>query len=343
MPRHPTIRDVAKHAGVSKSTVSRVLSARDRPVSDGAKRRVLAAVEALGYEPNPLARGLRRGETRTLGLVVRSTANPFFAEVARGAEDAALAQGYSLLICNTDGDPARERSYIDVLLRKQIDGIFFLTARTRDDQMRSILRQGIAVVTTARPSPDLATDCVWTDNVAGGRAATSHLVSLGHRRIACIAGARDLSLSEDRLAGYRAALAEARMPVEERYVVLGDFRPEGGYQAARRLLALDPRPTALFACNDLMAIGAICAATEIGLAVPQDLSVVGFDNLELAAFGNPPLTTIAQPTHEIGRIAAAMLIDRLQEPALPLQIRMMETELVVRRSTAPPGEDSAFR
>jgi LacI family transcriptional regulator len=191
------------------------------------------------------------------------------------------------------------------------------------------------VVVVDRDIPDVAVDSVMTANERGGWLATRHLIELGHRRIGCIAGPSDVTPSAERGTGHRQALREVALPVKEELIIRGDFQYESGYQAARRLLSMDDPPTAIFACNDLMAIGAISAAVELGRQVPADLSVVGFDDVPLASFANPALTTVIQPKHEIGVVAATMLLERMQDPDRPPRRRMLDTELVVRKSTAP--------
>jgi LacI family transcriptional regulator len=336
------MRDVAERAGVSVTTVSHVIN-ETRPVSDELRQRVLAAMQELGYQPNLLARGLRRGETHTIGMIVPDSANPFFAELARGIEDTVFEQGYNVILCSSDGDLDKELLYATVLAEKRVDGILFVAAGVSTEHIQTLQEQRMPVVVVDREVPDAAVDSVLTDNARGGWLATRHLLDLGHRRIGCIAGPSDVTPSAERITGYRQALDESGIPVDEALIVKGDFQYEGGYQAARQLLVIDDPPTAIFACNDLMAVGAISAAAEMGRRVPAELSVVGFDDVSLASFANPPLTTILQPKHEMGVIAATMLLERMHEPEMPPRRRMLDTSLLVRRSTAPlsvlKGED----
>jgi LacI family transcriptional regulator len=321
-------------AGVSVTTVSHVIN-ETRPVSDGLRLRVTAAAHELGYRPNLLARGLRCGQTHTLGVIVPDSANSFFAELTRGIEDTAFEVGYNIILCNSDGNLDKELLYANVLTLKQVDGILFVAAGVSAEHIVALRGQDVPVVIVDRELPETAADSVLTDNSHGGWLATRHLLDLGHRRIGCVAGPGDLAPSAARLSGFRRALAEARIPADEGPVAQGDFRYRGGHQAAHRLLSTDSSLTAIFACNDLMAIGAISAAVETGRHVPSDLSVVGFDNVSAAAFSNPTLTTVAQPTHEMGVVAARMLLDRLRNPSTPPQRRVLGTELIVRNSTAP--------
>ena len=328
-----TIRDVADRAGVSATTVSHVIN-KTRPVSDALSKRVLAAMGELGYQPNALARSLRRKQTHTFGLIVPDSANPFFAELARGIEDTSFDVGYSVILCNSNGDPARERLYLDVLATKQVDGILLVAAGESTQPVDALRARDIPVVIVDRDVPGLAADCVLTDNAQGGRLATEHLIALGHRRIGCIAGPADLTPSADRVTGYRQALQAAGISADETLIVRGDFRDRSGYQGAQQLLALADPPTAMFACNDLMAIGAVGAVLEHGWQVPDDISIIGFDDIHLAAYVNPPLTTVAQPKYELGAVAAAMLLERLGEREMPPRRRLLVAELVVRRSAA---------
>lgn len=330
------MREVAERAGVSVTTVSHIIN-DTRPVRDELRRRVTVAMSELGYQPNALARSLRRKQTRTLGLIVPDSANPFFAEVARGIEDTSFEHGYTVILCNSDGNLAEELLYINVLVEKQVDGILFVAAGASAEHIRALLTRGMPLVVVDREVPGVVIDRVFTDNTRGGRLAAQHLLELGHRRIGCITGPPGVSLSADRINGFWQILAENDIPIDEKLIVKGDFQYEGGYQAARFLLALEYPPTAIFACNDLMAIGATSAALEWGWQVPADLSVIGFDDVRLASFTNPSLTTIAQPKHDMGVLAATMLLDRIHQPHLPPRRRLLETKLIVRQSTAPIG------
>ncbi len=329
-----TLRDVARRAGVSIATVSYVLNGT-RPVSPEVEARVWEAVAALQYRPNRVARGLRRKRTHVLGLIVPDSANPFFAEIARGLEDLSFAHDYSLILCNSDGDPAKEQRYLGVLIEQQVDGIALVSAGAAPAHLAILQQRGIPFVVVDREISGLAADCVLADNFQGGYLATWHLLERGHRRIACITGPPDLTSSADRVRGYRHAMAEAGIELLEEWVYRGDFRAESGYHAARFFLQLPPsiRPTAIFACNDLMAIGAMRAIGEVGLSIPHDISLVGFDDIILAAYVIPPLTTVAQPTYEMGRMAGELLLSRIQDRTRPPARHLLPVRLIVRRST----------
>jgi LacI family transcriptional regulator len=334
-----TIVDVARRAGVSASTVSHVINGT-RFVAPATRRRVEAAIEVAAYRPNALARSLRSGRSHTLGLVLPDSGNPFFAEVGREIQLAAFAAGYSVFLCNTENDPEKEQRSVNVLTRARVDGLVLVAVDERGDALRALVRQKVPVVVMDRERPDLALDTVLTDHREGGRLATRHLVALGHRRIGFVAGPAGLSPSELRLAGHRDALAEGGLSPEAALLRHGDFHPESGRAAARALLASARPPTAILACNDLMALGVLRAAAEAGRRVPQDLAVVGYDDIELAAFTVPPLTTVAQPRREMGRAAVRLLVNRLERRGLAPQQALLPVALTVRQSCgarpAPP-------
>ncbi len=332
------MRDVAEQADVSVTTVSHVIN-ESRPVSDELRARVLSAMQELGYKPNRLARSLRQGRTYTIGMIVPDSANPFFAEVARGIEDTTFGHGYSLILCNSDGNLEKELFYADHLAEKQVDGILFIAAGVSSEHIELLLHRRIPVVVVDRNLPDVAVDAVLTDNRGGGYLATQHLLNLGHRRIACVTGPSDVTPSADRVAGYRQAMQEAGIPVDEELILRGNFDYESGYRAAETLLSLSPRPTAIFACNDLTAVGVLSAANRLGLRVPEDLSVVGYDDVRLASFTVPLLTTVQQPKHEIGVLAATWLLERIDQPDLPPRQQLLEVTLQIRQTTAPPSKE----
>ena len=327
-----TIQEVAKKAGVSSTTVSHVINTT-RFVSEETRQRVLGAMEELGYRPNYLARSLRRGETHTLGLILPDSANPFFAEIAHSIEDIAFLKGYSLILCNTEGDLEKERLYVEVLSNKQVDGMIFVAAGAQTDSLKELLRLGTPLVIVDRDlSKDLDVDTVITDNRQGGYKATHRLIDLGHRRIACITGPSNLTPSAERVSGYLDALIESGISGDEQMIVRGDFHPRSGSEATRHLLGLENPPTAIFACNDLMAIGVISAASESGYPVPDKLAVIGFDDIELASLTNPPLTTIAQPKAEICKTAIHLLLERINVRAKQAQRILIPGKMIIRAS-----------
>src|SRR5262245_25780688 len=244
----PTIREVAGRARVSPTTVSHVVNAT-RFVSHEIRTRVLEAMAELGYHPNAVARSLRRGRTHTLGLILPDSTNPYFAELGRSIEAAAFGRDHSVVLCNTEGEELRERVYVDLLTRRQVDGLLYVPAGSRVDVLRDLLRRSLPVVMVDRDLPEAPVDVVLSDKRGGAYLATRHLISLGHRRIACIGGPQSLLMSGRRLQGYRDALTEADLPIDEGLVLRGDYRPQSGWAAARSLLAMPAPPTAIFAAN----------------------------------------------------------------------------------------------
>lgn len=327
-----TIREVAESAGVSYATVSHVIN-NTRLVSPETRQRVLAAMDSLNYRPNALARSLRQGKTNTIGLVLPDSANPFFAEISRGIEDQAFKKGYSVFLCNTETDVKRELFYVDVLSKKQVDGIIFVAAGDQADSVDFLLRRKMPLVMIDRDVPTVEADAVLTDHELGGFLATQHLLELGHTRIACIAGQSSITPSAARITGYRRALAQAGIASDESLILRGDYHAQSGMDITHSILQMDPRPTAIFALNDLMALGALRALAEAGYSVPRDMAVVGYDDLEIARFTNPPLTTIAQPKKEIGTQAVDLLVDRVSHRSRPPSRLILPPELIVRRST----------
>jgi len=326
-----TLKDVARRAGVSTATVSHVIN-ETRFVSEELKARVHQAMRELNYRPNAIARSLRRRKTHNIGMIVPDISYPFLAEVARGVEDKGFELGYNVILCDSDGDLEREADYIELLQEKKVDGIVFVAAGESSSHVQTLIEQGMPVVVCDRELPGVEVDTVIADNVGSGYQATEHLIGLGHRRIGGIGGPKGLCISNKRLEGYRRALEEHGIPLSEELIIHSDFRCRGGYEAMKELLALDAPPTAVFACNDLMAIGAICAASKKRLRMPQDIAIIGCDDIALASFTNPSLTTVAQPKHEMGAIAVEMLVERIKDRSKPPTRRLLLTELVIRDS-----------
>ena len=327
-----TINDVARLAGVSITTVSHVINGT-RFVSEDACKRVTDAMQTLNYQPNSLARGLRMGLSKIIGLIVPDNSNLFFAEIARAIEDAGFQHGYSVILCNTDDDPQKEVAYVNVLRAKQVDGVIFISAGGASEGLNRLLEAHVPVVVIDRQIPDAAADILLVDNLEGGYQATRHLIQSGHRCVACIAGPSDLTPSNQRLVGYQRALEEAGIRYDEQRVVRGDFHAESGNKAALRLLQNSPHPTAIFACNDMMAIGALHAAYTLKIRVPDDLAIVGFDDIELASYVYPPLSSMAQPKQEIGRMAVNLILERMLSPASLSRTIVLQSQLITRQSS----------
>jgi LacI family transcriptional regulator len=326
-----TAKDVARRAGVSTATVSHVIN-ETRFVSEELRAKVRQAMKELDYRPNAIARSLRRKRTRNIAMVIPDISYPFLAEAAKGVEDAGFNLGYNIILCESNGSLERESACVDLLLAKQVDGIVFVAAGEDSIHIRTLIEQGMPLVVCDREFPDVKVDTVITDNVGSGYQATEYLIRLGRRRIGCIAGPRELDISNRRVRGYRRALKEHDVPVEDALIAHADFRCRGGYEAMGELLALDHPPTAVFACNDLTAMGAICAVSKKRLRIPQDIAIIGCDDIALASFTNPSLTTIAQPKREMGAMAVEMLVERIENRGRPITKRVLPTELVVRDS-----------
>lgn len=324
-----TIRDVARTAGVSVSTVSRVLTG-NAPVAPERRRRVVRATRALGYRPNVIARSLKQRRTTTLALVVPDITNLFFAEVARGVEDAAHRLGYALILCNAENDLRKERRYLEVLRERQVDGLVLVPVGDRSSVRETWT--DLPLVLMDRVVPGLRVDAVACDNESGVRLAVRHLVRLGHRRIGFIGGPRGLSTAEERARGFLAGLREAGL--RRATVARGPFAFETGLRAMERMLRARPRPTAVVASSDVMALGAIRAVYRAGGSVPETVSVVGYDGIAAAALVQPPLTTVAQPMLEMGRRAVELLVARITGTGGRLQRLLLRPQLVVRESTA---------
>jgi LacI family transcriptional regulator len=335
-----TIKDVADKADVSITTVSHVIN-KTRFVSDELVQRVQAAMEELNYQPNTLARSLRMGETKTIGLIVPDNSNPFFAEVSRIIEDVGFNKGYGIFLCNSDGILEKEAAYIRMLIAKQVDGVIFIAAENSQENLTDLTRRNFPVVVVDRDLPDSMIDVVLVNNEQGGCDAVNYLLALGHKRIACITGPSQLTPSAGRVKGYRQALLDARIPVVEELIVPGDFRSLSGEKAMERLLQLDEPPSAVFACNDLMAIGAMRTMRNHNLRIPQDISVVGFDDISMSVEVTPALTTIAQPIAGLATCAAELLINRMQGngESESAQRIILNTQLVARDSCAPHSKE----
>lgn len=328
-----TIRDVAEQAGVSVATVSHVIN-ETRPVSDELRQRVLAAMDKLDYQPNALARSLRRQRTSTLGLIIPDTNNPYFAEVARGIEQVAFEHDFTVILCHSDYSPERELQYVDVLRAERAAGAIWIPATEDCEAAKRLVEYEVPLIVLDRRVSEIESPSVVADNFRGGYAATEHLITLGHRRIGCIARPVGLSHSQDRILGYQAALRDYELPLDEALIARGGFRLEDGRRATFHLLDLESPPTAIFAFNDIMAIGALRAAHERELRVPQDFSIVGFDDIPQAAFTCPALTTVSQPKFDMGRRGAELLLDLVAGKRPPTEADApLEVRLVVREST----------
>ena len=333
MNARPTIYDVAKLAGVSTATVSRALNGTGQ-IAPSTRATIEAAVEQLGYRANTIARSLVTKSTQTIALLLPDIANPFYAALVSSIQQHALSQGYTMLLCTTEGDAEREEQYLTLLRAKQVDGALVDGLRLPPDRIAAFVKDGFPIVCLDRDVDSDSIPLVQVDNRLGGRLATEHLIGLGHSRIGHVTGAHVLGISDERLAGYWEALVNAEIETDPRLVAEGHFTEEGGYAGARALLEASPDVTAIFAANDLSALGVLHALAESGRRVPDDVSVVGFDDLRLSAFTAPPLTTIRQPATEIAQRATEILIDLTRGKRVEKLLHLLEPKLIVRASTA---------
>jgi DNA-binding LacI/PurR family transcriptional regulator len=336
------MKQIAKMAGVSLGTVSHVLNG-SAAVRESLRLRVMEAVEACGYQPSQLARGLRRDKTNMIGMIIPDVTNPFFPAVVRGAEDVAFSNGYRLVLCNTDNDHAKELVHLNALRTYLPSGLIVIPSRFSDltAQAESYRRSGTAVVCVDRLPKHWNGDTVTADNENGAYAATDYLLRLGHKRLATIMGPQHLTNVQQRLKGFKRALQERKIHIGPEYIQEATFDQHGGRSKTMLLLRMVPRPTAIFASNDLIAFGALLAVRELGLRCPEDISIVGFDNLDLAEMTSPPLSSVRQPGYQMGATAARILIDRVQGETGPAKHIVLETALEVRQSVGPPIQSAS--
>jgi LacI family transcriptional regulator len=345
MPDAPvTLRDVAVRAGVHPATASRALNPETRIlVSEDTARRVLDAAEALGYSPNPVARSLRTRRSHTVGVLIPDLNNPLFPPMVRGLEDRLAAAGYVALIGNTDSDDKRERMVFDQMRARHVDGLVLATARLRHPLLAEASRAEIPVVLINRLAQDYSFPSVTVDNERGVRMAVSHLAGLGHRRIAHIAGPQEMSTGLSRYRGFVTAMESSGLQVDSDLVVFAKaFTVEEGLRCAKLLLerggqagqAAGTDCTAIAAANDMLAVGCYAALDECGLSCPEDISVVGFNDMPFIDRLRPPLTTIRFPHYQVGTEAAQLLLERIAEHSGPVKILYLAPELIIRGSTA---------
>ena len=331
----PTSHDVAKKAGVSVATVSRVLNGSPL-VTESARRKVMRAVKELNYQPNRAAQRLRAGNSHVIGLIISDIQNPFFTSVVRGIEDVAYQHGYSLILCNSDEDPEKEKLYVNVMRSEEVAGVILASASEENPQVDDLIEFNIPVVALDRQIDDRQIDSVLAKNIDGARAAVKHLIELGHHCIGYIGLPLTRTPGKERYEGYQRALSEHTLSVSQDFVRIADAKQHGGYLNTLDLLTQQPCVTALFVANNLMTLGALDAIRERGLKIPDDISIIGFDDMPWANLLQPPLTAIAQPTYELGRRAAELLLGRLKDHEKPVTHEHLETRLIVRGSTSQP-------
>lgn len=326
-----TIQDVAKEAGVSVATVSRVLN-KSNTVTEATRALVLDTIKRLDYRPNLLGRNLRRTETRLVLALLPTIANPFYSRIVKGIEDVAHKNGYNVMLCNTDSNADREQLYLGLLKNRLADGVILVAPEIACEEL-SAIGADFPVVQCCEYKEGVEVSLVRIDNYAAARKAARHLISLGHKKIGMISSHSRFLSTIRREEGFRSVLEEAGFPLEESCTAYGDYSFKSGHRAALSLLTLKERPTALFSISDIMAIGALRAAREKGLKVPDDLAVVGFDNISFSSMCDPMLTTVSQPKYDLGCTAMELLLKTIRgELAEPVEI-VLENELVIREST----------
>jgi DNA-binding LacI/PurR family transcriptional regulator len=331
------MKDIARIAKVSLGTVSHVLNGT-AGVREPVRRRVLDAVKSTGYQPSQLARGLRRVQTNVIGMIIPDISNPFFPAVVRGAEDQAFSNGYRLILCNTDNDHAKELAHLNELRTYLPAGLIVIPSTFSDltVQARSYREAGAGVVCIDRLPKDWIGDSVTADNQDGAYKATRHLIAMGHKQLAVITGPLHLTNAKERLNGFKQAVKEAKLQLASEYVQETTFDKQGGVTKANLLLRMIPRPTAIFAGNDMIALGVLTAIRGAGLRCPDDVSVMGFDDLDLAETTNPSLSSVSQSGYQLGATAARILLERIQGDTSPAKHIVLETSLRLRDSIAAP-------
>ncbi len=330
-----TMKEVAQLAGVSTATVSRALMNPEK-VSNSTRKRVEEAVMESGYAPNSLARNLRRNESKTIVVIVPDICDPYFSDIIRGIEDTAIEHNYLVLLGDSNQKRKPENSLANLVFSKQADGMLLLGTDIPFDVSKPEQKNLPPLVMACEYAPELELPTVHIDNLTASFEVVNYLTQMGHKRVAQILGPHDSSLSQFRQQGYQQALHRAGIEMNANYQVHGNFSIESGSNAVSQLLTLREPPSAIFCHNDLMAIGALQQAKKMGFKVPQDLSIVGFDDIQFSQYCEPPLTTIAQPRYEIGRQSMLLLLDILQGQDIRAGSRLLDTHLVVRNSAAPP-------
>lgn len=339
-----TLRDIARELGLSVNTVSRALNGKP-DVNRETRARVLETARDLGYVPNALAQSLVAGRSLSIGLVLSDVANPFNGKIIRGVEEAARERGYATVLANSNEQDDLERQAVQVLRSKRVDGMLIHPVQASEAHIVALEHDGIPVVLLNRHSDRFDISYVIINNASGAYQAVRHLVQLDHRLIAHITGPAQISSVRERITGYEKALDEAGLPRDPRLIVHAGLDMDAGYRAAHELLAAGPRPTAIFTYSDLIAIGVLKALSELHLQVPEDVSLVGFDDIDFASMLQVSLTTVHQPRAQIGRRGAEVLFELMEEPAsqrLPRHV-ILEPELIIRGSTCPPAGKASHR
>jgi DNA-binding LacI/PurR family transcriptional regulator len=333
------IKDVAKKAGVSPATVSRVINGQPY-VADHVRDRVQEAIRTLQYRPNRVAQRLRAAQSHLVGVILSHIRNPFYTMALEGMEQTLSEQGLSVLVCNSGSQPERENDFIKLMQSEGVAGIIIAPCRETSDTLTEAVKEGLPVVVIDRRMTKPITDVVLADNYNGARLAVQHFIEQGYRRIATVTGPQHLTSGRERYQGYVQALHEAGIPLDERLVRVGSYGLENGYALTRELITSVELPLALFVANNMMTIGALNAIHEVGLSVPDDVAVIGFDDLPWAISLSPALTTVGQPAFDIGIHAAELLLNRIAHPDRPTRTVVLNTELIIRASALERGAAS---
>ncbi len=331
-----TLHDIAQRTGFSVSTVSRVLhdDAQRYKISEETKATIRRMAEELGYSPNKMARGLRLRRSHQIGVIVPDVSNPFFATMVKSVSKEARRAGYSILVLDSDEDSGIEEESLHAILESRVDGLLIAAVGQQDAHIRDVARSGPPLVMLDRWSKGLDVDAISVDNFKGGYQATQHLLHEGHRKIAFIQGLHGTNANEGRLRGYLQAMTEAGVSPSSRYIVGDDFRSINGYLETKTLLQLKEPPTAIFTAGDLIALGALQALKEEGVACPAGMSLVTFDDPSFASYLSPPLTAVEQPIEEMGEMGVRLLIRRMRNPGEEAKQVLLEPRLIVRDSVA---------
>ena len=331
-----TIKDIASMAGVSKGTVSRVINNNPEGVSEETREKILKLIDEVGYVPNKMARSITVAETKTIGLIIPDVQNPFFPQVIRGVEDCAMENGYTVFLCNSDSDIKKEQKYLYTFLEKRVDGIIINTSGDLNDKKLTALihKSNIPIVILDRKIKELSRyPGVYVDNARAAREGVSYLIENGASNIAYIAGVKDVYTVEERLKGYCMALEDAGIIINKGYLSYGGYNIHSGYERTREMLTDNPEIDGIFAGCDTIAIGVLKALRELNKKVPEDIQLLGFDNITMSGEMVPPITTVSQPMYDMGYQAARMLLASIQDKTIHQADQYLETDLMIREST----------
>jgi LacI family transcriptional regulator len=327
------VKQIAKKCGVSVATISRVIN-HPESVLPETRERIIAIMNELNYVPNEQARSLTLNRTNTIALLIPNILNPLYPQIAKGVEDISHQKGYNLLLCNTEQNVLKEQNYIDMLIKRKVDGLILTSSLLNKEYIEKIRLHKIPLVFIGQNIDNVSANMVFTDYELGAYQAITHFLEIGYKRIAFITAPINQLESIEKQKGYEKALKEYSIPIDNRYIIEGDNEVEGGYFAAKKLLLLNPVPEAIFACNDLMAIGAIDAIKNEGMKIPQDIAIIGFDDIKMASLVEPKLTTVSQPVYKMGLISARLLFDSIEnkEEEGYYQKIYLEPKLKIRKS-----------